>query len=254
MTDKPDTAVPHHSDNRPREILLYAVLPTGLFLLYLLGMAILPRPGEEAYRWIHGESPHGIIENATALFFFLGAGWFMAAFSASCGNATPGFLRVGYFILALSALFVALEEINYGQFFLNFETPDVIGALSTKDEFNLHNLYGNKPARRLNLIATIGFPMLFIVLPLLANLRYRLPAWFHNLAGLFLPGRCLMLFAILAQLATWLDDIFGWFNVANAWTRATEFKELYWGMGIFFWARILCRRRQGMAEIGQKKP
>jgi hypothetical protein len=229
----------HDDKTTRREVIFFVAMPLALFFLYLLGMAVVPRPGYMLYSLVHGESPYGIVENATALSFSLGALLFL--FACWRGASIPWTWRWGYLALAAAALFVALEEINYGQYFFRFETPDFIEEFNCKHEFNLHNMFGNKPARRLNLLATIGFPMLFIFLPLLRGWR-GLPPLAAKLSDWFLPRRQLMLFVILAQLCSWLDDIFGWFGIANAWTRATELKELFWGLGVLSWAGILWRR------------
>lgn len=43
-------------------------------------------------------------------------------------------------LLACGLLWLALEEISYGQRMLGFATPEILAGLNTKREFNIHNL------------------------------------------------------------------------------------------------------------------
>ena len=222
-----------------KKISLYVGLPVTILILYLGGMILVPYPGQKLGNVVFSE--RGIIEIGTAAFFFLAALfafllWYKTAFSK------VGKWRVIYLLLGLAVLFVALEEINYGQFFFEFETPQHLSKYSSKDEFNLHNLFANKPAHRLNLIATIGFPVFFIVLPLIA-FRSQNSYCPQNWTYYFLPQRQLLLFVIIGQLMTWFDDVFEFFGIKNTWTaEATETKELYWALAVLLWMIILFRR------------
>ena len=49
--------------------------------------------------------------------------------------------RRGVYVLGAAALlFVAGEEISWGQRILGFATPDALAALNRQDEFNVHNI------------------------------------------------------------------------------------------------------------------
>lgn len=220
------------------KISLYVGLPVTILILYIVGMILVPYPGQKLAYVVFSE--HGIIEIGTAAFFFLAALFaFLLCYKTAFSKV--GKWRVIYLLLGLAVLFVALEEINYGQFFFEFETPEYLAKYSSKDEFNLHNLFANKPAHRLNLIATIGFPVFFIVLPLIAS-RSQNAYCPQNWTYYILPQRQLLLFVIIGQLMTWFDDVFGFFGISNGWTEATETKELYWALAVLLWMIILFRR------------
>ena len=57
-----------------------------------------------------------------------------------------------------------------------------------------------------------------------------------------LPDCRLILFVVIGQLMSWYDDLLEPLGFKNIWTRATEFKELYWSMAVMFWAIMLYRR------------
>jgi hypothetical protein len=48
-------------------------------------------------------------------------------------------------VLALILLFIAGEELSWGQHLLNIETPDAIGLVNRQNEINLHNLIISTP-------------------------------------------------------------------------------------------------------------
>jgi len=66
----------------------------------------------------------------------LGAGLALRARQAARGRLVTGF----YAVFAAGLLFVAMEEISWGQWILGFEVPAGIRAVNKQGEFNLHNL------------------------------------------------------------------------------------------------------------------
>lgn len=138
-----------------KEITLYVGLPVAILILYIGGMITVPYPSEKLGYVIFSE--RGIIEIGTAVCFVLAS---IVAFLLwhKTDSQKVGKWKVAYLLIGFMALFVALEETNYGQYFFRFDTAEQVSKLNSKGEFNIHNMFGNKPARRLNLIATIGFP------------------------------------------------------------------------------------------------
>lgn len=277
-------------------------LPLAMLFAYLLGMFLIPRvPWQVPFG--HGQcrclihSELGLIENLTALLFLISA---IMAFRLAwkLRRQAERLYLICYLLFAAAAIVVCLEEINYGQFYFGFETPKTVrnrstqyrsvvpGAASDIDDadvemedlaFNLHNLAGNKPARRLNLVATVGFPVWCILLPLLAcKLRPGRCRRGGHWTRYLLPGLQLTLIVILAQSMSWLDDAYeGLLSISqwwssldqadrsglpavlmphldaildhlqrddNHWYRATEFKELYWSLTAVLYMLILSRR------------
>ena len=49
-------------------------------------------------------------------------------------------ISVFYFVFALGLLFVAMEEISWGQWFFKFHTPQYFRGINRQTEFNLHNI------------------------------------------------------------------------------------------------------------------
>lgn len=103
----------------------------------------------------------------------------------------------------------------------------------------------------MNLLATVGFPAVCIVLPLI-GLK---DGWYNSKHWGFylLPQKELILIPVLAQLTSWIDDFYGIFDLqTNAWVRATEFKELFWGVTLVCYGIILKKRLSLLKQTQEK--
>ncbi|MGH7201251.1 MAG: hypothetical protein ACREJB_11650, partial [Planctomycetaceae bacterium] len=115
---------------------------------------------------------------------------------------------------------------------------------------NLHNLFDNFLSHRLNAAATVAFPLACIVLPWLATRRKlwdKTGHWVHFL----LPRKELVLLVVLAQLATWFDDVAELAGSDNYWARATELKEMYWALTSLCYVRLMRHRHVTSAACGE---
>jgi tetratricopeptide (TPR) repeat protein len=85
----------------------------------------------------------------------------------------PEFRKPGHFAFALLSLFIAMEEISWGQRIFHFSTPDVIEPLSYQGEMSFHNIAESK-----QYVPYIGKTLILggMVLPVLAKLF----AWIRN--------------------------------------------------------------------------
>ena len=111
----------------------------------------------------------------------------------------PSLYRAFYVGFALAALFVAFEEISWGQHLFRWQSPAWFAERNAQRETNLHNLFGHTPNRKLHDLAVIVFTTGGIVLPALARLRpavYARDRWGHFL----LPHGELVVLAALAAL------------------------------------------------------
>jgi hypothetical protein len=228
----------------PRLRRLCVWLPLGTLGVYLVGLLAVPKPA--GLLWTLVFSERSLIELGTAACFLWAAGVGFALWRRTGETALPGaprWVRGWYLLFALAALFVALEEVSYGQHLFGWSCPRWFSARSAKavPEINFHNLYGHKPAHRLNALATLVFPLCFVVLPL-RQLRGRRDYPSASWAWFVLPRRELFLLVALAQAATWFDDIATLAGSDNYWARATELKELYWSWAALAYALILRTR------------
>jgi hypothetical protein len=151
---------------RPRSSVWLVALPLLAVLAYFVGL----RLGGTAFK-AAVLSEDGPIELGTAALYLASAG-VIGVLAWQTRRAVPLPYRAVYALLALGAVFVALEEISYGQHLFGWSSPDWFAAHNVKGEINLHNLYGDRPTRHLRNLALVGYGTVGIALPGLARLRY----------------------------------------------------------------------------------
>jgi hypothetical protein len=213
----------------------YHFLPTLMFAGYFACLRYLPQFTKNI---IHTE--RGAIEWGTAAAFLMAACLAALLLWKSRGVA-PNRYRVVYAVFCVTGLFVALEEISYGQKFFYWETPAVFRDLNEKQETNLHNMLGSKPSDFMRGLATAGCPVACAILPLwmLAAKRSQQPGtWQHFL----LPGPELATMALLTLALTVFNKIPSIKRMATWSGHLGELKELYWGIVAVCYAGIIARR------------
>lgn len=218
----------------PWEWSCYVVLPIlGIFGHYL-GLWFVP----DAYRRIFF-SEQGLIELGTAAFYGV----------AACGALTLSFktrelvpkrYRILYVLFALAALFIALEEISYGQHLFGWESPPWFAEHNYQQEINLHNLYGSKPNRVLSDLAQFVFPVGCIVLPGLMMLRhgqYTPDRWPYYLLPRGQLIAVVMVAALLRVLRKLPPSV-----LTGAHLGLTELMEFYWATAALLYVIVMWRR------------
>jgi hypothetical protein len=221
------------------------VLPIAAVTLYFASWRLAP---EFFLRRVASE--HGVVELGTAA-FFAASSYLAARLALATAAGLPMTYRVLYGLFAVAALFVALEEISYGQHLFGWESPEFFRENNLQREVNLHNLLSSKPSKRLHLIADLGTALGFVLMPLLlvggrrmAAARpsfpargilldaYRRGTWSHYLV----PGMELIAIVLLARLVGWLK------KVPGAGVDHNELRELLWAWAAFGYAALMTRR------------
>ncbi len=103
-----------------------------------------------AARWAFAENRP--VEVLTFLFLMIGAVWALVLCWQAVRNAEKASVYVFYALFALGLLVVGMEEISWGQQFLNFETFEAFMEVNRQGEVSLHNigqLQGNSAYFRL---------------------------------------------------------------------------------------------------------
>lgn len=179
----------------------------------------------------------GPVEIGTVVFYGVAA-----CTSVALGVKTKGFVpnryRVFYFLFALGASFIALEEMSYGQHLFGWESPQWFATHNEQMETNLHNLFGSSPGETFNTLSHILFPMGFILLPVLVmrrNSEYQPDHWAYYL----LPKSQLITVVAVPPLLEVLRKL-----PPSVLTGAglSELIELYWAAAALLYMVILWRR------------
>ncbi|MCZ8313984.1 hypothetical protein [Phreatobacter sp.] len=114
-----------------RTVFLVAGLVFGLLL------ALKIASPDTYHRFIQED---GALETIQAAAYFLAAllAWRVAA---TRSGPSSGLIRFAYLALACGLLFVAIEEISWGQRLFDIATPEWFRRHSSQNEINIHNLY-----------------------------------------------------------------------------------------------------------------
>lgn len=102
----------------------------------LAPLSVLNRAAGEPMVWIFGREGEdtGLVEYATVILFAwsaLACGWL--------ARRGPRLQRWLFALGAVAAVFIAGEEISWGQWLFHWATPDAIGVGNLQNETNLHN-------------------------------------------------------------------------------------------------------------------
>ena len=145
--------------------------------------------------------------------------------------AGRGWLRRFYILVGLGALFVAGEELSWGQHILGFATPDFWKEINQSEEINLHNNYALFGV--FNLAHLVGVTLLYGATIVLFVLRK------YRLGALPLPSLWLAFFFALSL--SYYD-----------FTKVSYPEELSLLpiLGIFLWAALLRRDRRLLLAVG----
>jgi hypothetical protein len=129
----PDRTAPWGRSGARRALLVVAPLAG------LLAVVLLARVHLDAYLWATGED--GPVEWATVACYLLAAVGALAL-AARWRHQERRVATVAYLILSIGFIFIAGEEVSWGQRVLGFDGPDALVERNLQDEANLHNLLG----------------------------------------------------------------------------------------------------------------
>lgn len=139
---------------------------------------------------------------------------------------------------ALSCLYIAGEEMSWGQHFFHWNTPEYWAEVNRQEETNLHNTYAifeKTPRSILELsiaIGGLGVPLAAIFYPWLRACR----------ASLFLPANALVPLAIGAMAFKLVDRLQQGHHITTLLDRPSETIETYLYVFIVAYLGVFARR------------
>ena len=159
--------------------------------------------------------------------------------------------RMVVIVLLLGVIYFLGEEISWGQHFLGFGTPEAYRELNYQGETNLHNLGGEvykKLFDRLpRLLVGIGILFVGVIFPFIPG---KLPEWIRR----YVPGKEVVLTAILAVCISWPNKVYKMVFHANSNFDAGEAKEMFIALFILLFClaflAMLKRERISSSPIG----
>lgn len=144
-------------------MMLSAVVVLGLFLTMQLSFQY----HLTGTRWFDILAVEGGIWETLTAVTLAAAGVFLLLTVRRFGHAFgPSFAKWPAVVLALMFFVGAGEEMNWGQVWLAFDTPEALEAINAQDSFNLHNI----DSHLVNHLATLFFLAYGALLPIVALL------------------------------------------------------------------------------------
>ena len=180
--------------------------------------------------------PHELIE-----FFVSGAASLIAFRTLMLLNVRRDYaLLLWVFGFALGCLYIAGEEISWGQWFLHWQTPEGWSEINNQNETNLHNVstwLDQKPKALL----LIGIAIGGLIFPLLEKYtKVRLPERFRII---YPPAS--MIFVVLCIIAVKLSDLADEaMPSVTLWTRDSEIEEFF----IFYYLLLYMVQLKGKIQ------
>lgn len=182
---------------------------------------------------MHSENgPHETLQ------FLVMVSCFFVALKAMVSTHTKDIMLRAWFGLALlGSLYVAGEEVSWGQHFWDWATPDFWSEVNDQQETNLHNTSSwldQKP----RLILEIGIIFGGLVYPLLKNRKiFTLPAKLDFL----MPAKQLGFIALLVIVPKILEKAFEAVDI-SIFARFSEVQELYMFYFVLLYLIMLSRK------------
>ena len=206
-------------------------LPLALFFGIMISHLANPAFHKQ---YIEGEL--GFLENFHTL--IIGAAFFVAAFLLkpifSTGNK---WLTAWVGIACLACLYIFLEEISYGQHFMQWEASEYWQNINDQNETNLHNTSSwldQKP----RLILEIGVIIGGIIMPLLARFK---PSALPEKFNIIYPSSALFIISILAELVHMSDALYDVTKV-TLFGRSSELQETFYFYFMLIYLVMLRRK------------
>jgi hypothetical protein len=221
---------------------------------FLIGVALLKMvaPGWYSSLVVREDSPG---EYLTSLVYFVSF-LFAAAIAATQIRMKQRALAVAYAILTLGLIFVAMEEISWGQRLFAIETPESLAARNLQRELTLHNLEGF-PLRSLYIIVGLYGAFATLLVPGRIKARHgEIVAWLAphpSLFGYFFIPAALHLYQdYLSPIAVALfGDGFAWGEGRFIRVRDQEAAELLLSFGFLLFVMMnRCRQLQPALRHG----
>jgi hypothetical protein len=137
-----------------------------------------------------------------------------------------------------ACVYVAGEEISWGQHLVNWETPEFWSGINDQNETNLHNTTSwldQKP----RMILMVGILIGGLVVPLLQKFK---PAWVPARFAILYPPAVLGVSALIVLVVNIIRKIDGLLPDVVFFTRGSEVEELYMFYFVLLYLLILRRR------------
>ena len=151
-------------------------------------------------------------------------------------------IRVWFFLLFLTSVYFAGEEISWGQHIFGWETPLALKEINDQNETNIHNIsswFDQKPRLLFEtwvFICGVIIPIILVIKKINFT-RNDWKYWFFPSSSIILTG----VLAILIKIPDRLDGLIN-LNLIKHHVRYSEIQELYFAYFLLLYLLISYRR------------
>ena len=205
--------------------------PVLSFALFLVIEAFTP---VQYYGYFVNEN--GLLENAHGITMIFGA-IFAYKNLRQINVKQQKFLTFWLFTALLGCIYIAGEEVSWGQHIFNWSTPEGWMAINDQQETNFHNTTSwldQKPRLMLEIGVIVGG----LILPLISkHMPERVPHWLKRIAPPKEMAICAFIFLIVK-----VGDKVGDFSGVFLFKRASEVSEFYIHFFIAYYLFAMLKR------------
>lgn len=153
-------------------------------------------------------------------------------------------LRLWMLLTIASCLYVAGEEVSWGQHFFAWGTPEYWLSMNDQQETNLHNTSSwldQKPRLLLEIAVIFGG----LLMPLITKFK---PSFLQTKFKEIYPPATLWIIALCAELPKYIEKINNQFGI-DFFGRESEIQELFFFYFVFLYLiNFYCQQRQKESE------
>lgn len=192
-------------------------LPVAFFCVQIVLEVVLPHDVLSA---LHSESgPHELVQFIVILFAAILAGIILMMPQIRADKFLMGWVGIAF----LASIYIAGEEMSWGQHIWNWSTPEYWHDINDQGETNLHNTSSwldQKP----RLVLTLGVIIGGLAIPLLRRFKpSALPERFQNIY----PRSTMIPIAVSVVLLIILDEVDDAMKDVTLFERISEVEEIY---------------------------
>ncbi|THB76680.1 MAG: hypothetical protein D6B25_09185 [Desulfobulbaceae bacterium] len=155
--------------------------------------------------------------------------------------------RIFLLLLILGSLYVAGEEISWGQHYFQWDTSGIFADINDQNETNLHNTAGGWLDQKPRALLQLGIIIGGILFPILYWTGKKREIYTDSWFAFYMPPRSLFVIAVIAETVRFFDKFlkdFGWFPRV----RGAEIQEFYYYLFILLYILYLPRKIKKQSE------
>ena len=214
---------------------LWLWLPVAVIIVVVICYVINP----DLTRFLVGDE-RGVIEPATAVVLLPAIYYgFRTVFYKTKSQIL--LIKMWILLVTLACIYIAGEEISWGQQLFHWETPDFISHINDQNETNIHNMnswFDQKPRLLLELWVLAG-GVLLPVWRMFRSRQYSVDSWQYW----FWPSVVCLPTASLAILVKMPERVEYFINIKDiVYLRYSELQEFYFALFLFLYLYSLKKR------------